>query len=263
MSRSRSYVFTHNNYTQEAEAQIQNLACRYIVYGREIAPTTQTPHLQGYVYFDNAKTLSAVIKLLPGSHIESAKGSPLQNYTYCTKEKDFFEKGIRPDSPPQDYANCKTYSQVLKLKFDETNKITPRTEKPTVQWYYGRSGTGKSYTAYKSSDDIYSKNSSRWWDQYTGQNTVIIDDFEPPEPKSPAFRDFLKLIDRYPYLVEYKGGTCQFNSPNIIITTEHHPEYHYSDNELKQILRRIDIVKKFRTKDLNKILPPVAKIKPL
>ena len=55
MSRNRNYCFTFNNYPDTS--LVDNLICKYIAYSKEVAPTTGTPHLQGYVTFVNAKTV--------------------------------------------------------------------------------------------------------------------------------------------------------------------------------------------------------------
>ena len=75
-SRSRDYYITYNNYDQDQIDKLAALECVYIVYGKEIAPTTGTPHLQGYVRFKSPKTMSAALKALPGApHIEIKRGT--------------------------------------------------------------------------------------------------------------------------------------------------------------------------------------------
>ena len=58
------------------------------------------------------------------------------------------------------------------------------------------------------------------------------------------FNEFLKIIDRYPYVANVKNGHKQFNSKYIYITSIRHPKetWHFlSENEpLEQLLRRID-----------------------
>lgn len=259
MSRSRSWIFTLNNYTSDDETTLQSLDCRYIIYGREIAPTTGTPHLQGYVYFNEAKTLSSVKKKISKTaHLEIPQGTATQNREYCSKDKDFFEKGIIPDqndkngktklTPASKFSDCTTLAQYKWLQTLKTQTIQSRTEKPTVLWFHGPTGTGKSKLAY-SYPDVYPKNETKWWDGYYGQQTIVIDDFE--KNTYWTFRTLLKVIDRYPFLVEYKGGTLQLNSPTIIITSEHPPE-HYTETktEYQQLIRRIDKVEDFSKKKI-------------
>lgn len=107
MSRNRNYCFTLNNYQDNQVQQIKELGgVNYIGFGYEVAPSTGTPHLQGYINFSNSKTFSAVKKLLPdGCHIEVCKGLPSQNMTYCEKEGNFWESGTRPKDPKKNIQN--------------------------------------------------------------------------------------------------------------------------------------------------------------
>ena len=68
----------------------------YLVFGREVAPTTGTPHLQGYVRFNTRKRFACVRRLLPQCHLTSARGSPQQNRDYCCKDGDYEEFGVSP-----------------------------------------------------------------------------------------------------------------------------------------------------------------------
>ena len=70
MSRARAWCFTINNYTIEEINACDEIECNYIIYGDEIGDTG-TPHLQGYIEFENAKTLTSVRKSLGGrAHVE-------------------------------------------------------------------------------------------------------------------------------------------------------------------------------------------------
>jgi len=72
---------------------------RYFVMGREICPTTNKKHIQGYIYYTNARTFSAVKKDFPTAHIEarSEKATLQQASDYCKKEKDYDEYGSLPE----------------------------------------------------------------------------------------------------------------------------------------------------------------------
>ena len=95
--RTRRWVFTLNNPEGEIKDFIENLtsniATRYIVIGKERAPTTGTLHWQGFVEFENAATFNQVKKRIEGAHIEPAMGSNSQNRDYCSKSGDFVEYG--------------------------------------------------------------------------------------------------------------------------------------------------------------------------
>lgn len=239
--RSRAFCFTLNNYTDQEQKDIQEIPCRYIIYGREKGEVEATPHLQGYLYFENARSLTAVSKLIPRGHIEVARGDATSNYNYCTKDNDYFEAGEKPNNMlPTTYDECRTYSQVLLLKFQIGQRIDARSEPPTIYWFYGRTGTGKTRRAYAMGEpgDIYIKNPSKWWDHYVGQSTVILDDFARPANEE-LFRAFLQLTDRYPHLIETKGGVVNFNSPLIIVTCEFSPRDLWTGNQCDQVTRRI------------------------
>lgn len=106
MSKARAYCFTKFNIDENTEEFLQGLECRYIIYGYEICPHTGSHHLQGYVYFDCARSFKAVAKLLD-CHIAVAKGAPEQNYDYCSKDGNFYERGLRPLSDKAKGANEK------------------------------------------------------------------------------------------------------------------------------------------------------------
>lgn len=107
-TRIRGFVFTLNNYTEEEYAALLAVAhsqAKYYIFGKEHAPTTGTPHIQGYIYWKNGKTIEASRKLLPRrvSNHEPALGSPDQNYIYCSKEA--FETNM--PAPKQKNKCCK------------------------------------------------------------------------------------------------------------------------------------------------------------
>lgn len=60
--KHRAYVFTLNNYTPEEVEEIKAWLCYYLSFGKEVGEVEHTRHLQGYVYFENAKTLSTLKK---------------------------------------------------------------------------------------------------------------------------------------------------------------------------------------------------------
>lgn len=252
--RSRKYCFTINNYNDDDESFLRDLDCKYLIYGKEIGESG-TPHLQGFVYFKNARRFKAVAKLHKHWHIEITVGTIDQNIDYCSKDGNFIEIGDKPKQGKRtDIDNVKKlvangakigeiYNEVKSfqaLRFAQIGiylHMEDRTEKPFVFWRYGPAGTGKTRYIFDNFDidDIYVKDSTRWWDGYEQQKVILIDDFDGLWP----FRDFLKLLDRYPYQGQVKGGYVKINSPYIYITCEFPPEYYWSGNELAQVTRRL------------------------
>ena len=98
MSRTRNFCFTLNNYTEDVYQALLAVECKYVCIGKEIAPETATPHLQGFIVFKNARTLASLKKLDARAHWEVCRGTPEQNRTYCSKGGDFEERGVKPVS---------------------------------------------------------------------------------------------------------------------------------------------------------------------
>jgi len=97
-SRSRGWCLTWNNYPETWRDSFDALPVEYLIIGQETAPTTGTRHLQGYIYFRNARTLSSLRRKFPGVHFVGARGTAAQNKDYCSKGGDVFERGILPAS---------------------------------------------------------------------------------------------------------------------------------------------------------------------
>jgi len=102
--QSHNWCFTLNNPTEDDEATISNLwteaKCTYVVFGRETAPTTGTPHLQGFVVFPRKLRFRGVKRIIgiERIHLEAARGAATQAATYCKKDGDFIELGTCPVS---------------------------------------------------------------------------------------------------------------------------------------------------------------------
>lgn len=257
MSKHRNFVFTLNNYTDEHVEALKALECRYIIFGKEVAPTTGTPHLQGYVAFTNTRHFKSVARLFPWT-VAAAKGSAEENRVYCSKEGcDVYERGDPPISQAAKgqleidrHNNAKELAK--KGRFDEipsdlyarfrsayrhypTDFIAPVTdlEGPadlkTGLWIYGEPRTGKSSYARAKYPDLYSKAINKWWDRYTDQETVLIDDLD--HSHSAFMMHWLKIwCDRYAFNAETKGGTITIRPKLIIITSNETIEEVFRDH---------------------------------
>nr|WAE42872.1 MAG: replication associated protein [Cressdnaviricota sp.] len=97
--RNRNWIFVINNDKFDDLEAVIALPVRYCVFGFEKAPTTGTPHIQGYCQFKEAKTMSSVSKMLPRASLRAPDGTPQENRNYCMKPEskdspdDWYEYG--------------------------------------------------------------------------------------------------------------------------------------------------------------------------
>lgn len=108
-------------------------------------------------------------------------------------------------------------------------------------FYWGAPGTGKSRRAFsEAGPDAYAKLPGKWFDGYSGQEHVVIDDLHPGELTATLFK---RLADRYPLRVEVKGDTTRFLAKKIWITSNHAIEDLFPDatnaDDLDAVKRRI------------------------
>lgn len=262
-NKSRGFAFTWNNYTDEHIEHLKNLPFRYLIFGKEVGESG-TPHLQGYILFENPRAFDNVRKkvFLEKAHVEIAK-SAAACMKYCKKEGDWYEYGNAPEqgrrvdleemvelvkegkSNRELWQHNATAMTLYHKAFERcrVDHFFDRKEPPKVSWFFGRTGKGKTRTAFESHATVYIKDGTQWWDGYNQQEAIIIDDFDGRWP----FRDLLRLLDRYPYSGQVKGGYVKINSPHIYITCEFTPEHFWGGAEFEQIARRISEVRCFNT----------------
>lgn len=257
----RNFVFT--SFKPEKRKEWLNLPkIQYIVIGLEKCPSTGRMHLQGYCELEEQLRMSSIKKLFDdsGIHIEQRRGTAKEAADYCKKDGDYLEAGTpkaqgkRTDleeacqlilerksmkevanNNPSVYVKYHKGLQALKnVQFEH------RTDKPTVHWRWGLAGTGKTRYCVDTHPCHYIKDGTQWWDGYEQQEAIIIDDFDGRWP----YRDLLRLLDRYQYQGQTKGGYVKINSPFIYITCEYPPSEFWAGNELDQISRRIASVTK-------------------
>lgn len=279
--RAKRFCFTLNNYTEEEELCIQHLPdIEFLIYGHERAPSTGTPHLQGFICFTERKYATWIKNNVTSRiHLEVARGSVQDNIQYCSKGDNIFMSG----DPP--YDQHERGAQAQKRKWDEAKAAAQRGDFDEIPsdlwikyrrsfeqeyqdmkldmiddldedlpdhflWIYGATGTGKSYMARQIASLIeprekpFLKLVNKWWTGYRGQKVVIIEEMQPDLP--PPLVGMLKnWLDRYSFACETKGG--QFSSirpPYIIITSNYHPEEIFPPRDLPAMLRRMTLFEK-------------------
>lgn len=87
---AKNWCFSVFDYGTTLLPEAQHNEIAYIVYQEEKCPTTGRNHLQGYLQLVSKKRLNGakgILQVLFGGHphLEVARGSPQENFEYCTK----------------------------------------------------------------------------------------------------------------------------------------------------------------------------------
>jgi len=111
----------------------------------------------------------------------------------------------------------------------------PRNHSMLVTVIVGPTGTGKSKYVYENFPNAYWKQRSQWWDNYNDQETTVLDEFYGWIP----YDTLLRICDRYPLLVETKGGQVNFRSNHVVITSNSIPQTWYKNIYFDAFIRRV------------------------
>lgn len=276
----RAYCFTLNNPNEAQVANAANLITdnglvRYAIWQLE-SGTQGTHHFQGYLELCKPARFTQVRDEcgLEGAHFEPRQGSPDQARDYCRKlesriggpwEFGTWEKsqGKRSDlervsemlksgALAAEIASECTSSYIRYHRgIAETRRILfpPAHRDPErpcrVTLLLGPSGCGKSSTIRRlAPPDAYWKDNGKWWDGYTGQSDVILDDMSGC---TMAYGPWKRTLDRYPYTVEFKGGSCPLSATNFWLSSCSLPDKWWNkevvrDYRFDEIARRITTV---------------------
>lgn len=255
VNKSKYWVWTLNNYTDEEEKSVCTLVDRedvsYVCFGRETG-ASGTKHLQGYIELGIRRTLGG-IKRLPGmarTHVERRRGSQNQAITYCRKDDDFHEFGVKSISRQGKRTDLDSIKELIdegtpEAELWDTNFSTmvvhrrafreyraskrPATFRLDLKVYvlWGAPGVGKSRYAYHVDPDLFSVPSPdlKWFDGYEGHPTVLIDDYRGNADAA----WLLKLLDIYKLQVPVKGGFLPWHADKIFLTSNIPPHMWHQD----------------------------------
>lgn len=271
--RAQPYVFTIHNYdkwwdTCSTEDGMRKLAhimggedVKYCGFGLEIAPTTLSPHFQGFIYFSSLKAKKQCIKVLqkldpswPWVQIKSIKSTFADNTAYINKDAKVFQFGTMPLDQVEKGAKSKANFRAVITKAQESDfdwiidnepalflrhhgaiksiakdnmRNVPTLSQHQVYYLHGSSGSGKSYLGRNLGYEFYDKGLNKWFDGYKeAQHTIML--IEELDPQNvPNLAVFLKRwTDVYPFTGEDKNGYRLMRPKWIFITSQ------YSINEL-------------------------------
>jgi len=251
-------------------ADVLDKDARWAVYQIEKAPSGHV-HVQGYMVSHRQLTLTGAKKIFSTAHWEMRMGSHSDAKKYCEKEDTriagpFY---VHPNDEPISSVSGRA-AQSLKLKqllddgikevdmardnetfglWKNNYRVIERykmlTQANNRDWpvfttvYWGIPGTGKTRrAAYEAGPDAYwvSKppEGRLWLDGYQGQANVVIDEFYGWI----RYDQICRMLDRYPCMVETKGGQVSFLARKVWITSNKDPQLWYKNN-LGALQRRL------------------------
>lgn len=223
------WLLTINNYTDDDIEKLKSLGYKYIIICAEKAPTTGTPHIHAIVTFQSNKRLSWFKPRVPRADCEIIRGTFQQAKRYVTKDGNIlFEDGEAPRAS----GIGDTFKQMVQEAKEGTidkeclmycryerffEKFLPKEEwsfdgdlTNKNKWIYGPPGTGKStYVrsyAKRANKRVYEKLANKWWDNYDGEEIVLIEDIDPKVCEL-LIHHFKLWADRWPFRAEVKGGS--------------------------------------------------------
>lgn len=206
--------------------------------------------------------------------VKGALGNEEQCTAYGSKDNDYQDFGDKPkqgmrsdlEAIKDDILNGTTtvddiaieqpnmyhqYGRTFNKLEDIALRRKFRTWMTTCEWIYGKTGVGKSHKAFENYNPdthyIY-PNDNGWWDGYTGQETVIINEFRG----GIQYSELLDLIDKWPKTVKRRHREpAPFLAKHIIITSSMTPSEVYNNlsinDRLEQLMRRITLTHLKRT----------------
>lgn len=221
-------------------------------------------HWQLYVCLESPMRLSGVKRIFGDkAHCEIVKhDSSAVEYVWKEETRVFgtqFELGNRPirRNKASDwesiYDNAKRGrmgdipADILVRHYGNISRIAADNAQPIpivreVYVFCGRTGTGKSRRAWdEAGADAYAKDpKSKWWTGLSNKKHAVVDEFRGDID----IAHILRWTDRYPCLVETKGGSIPFLVEKIWFTSNLKPEQWYPNLDTETVaalMRRLKV----------------------
>lgn len=240
--------------------------CTIFAFQLETAPTTGYQHFQGYMELINKKRLGWIkTHIYEFEFLDKRKGTPLQAWTYATKEEtrqagpwtfgkpteatsgaqkstEQFVRDVAAGLTDKQLWEChpRQYAMFTRV-IDRIRGFTrpTRTVPLEVYLFYGPPGTGKTDFAKAQAAELnipyyetplgkdFWLTPDAWNKQY-----VIIEEFKA----NIQLKDLLRLLDKHPVEAPIKGGFAWWCPQFVVLTTNVNPWdwYHYNDRDFER-----------------------------
>ncbi len=224
---------------------------RFCIYQSETAPGTGQVHLQGYIELFQEKRMGQVKAILGECHLEPRRGTRTEARDYCRKDESAikgtqvtfgiwrteveFQRKLSDmllssmslmdivNTSPIDYVrHHRGLEKLFSMRMAKKAKVFRKDLQVIV--YIGPTGCGKTRKACEEKDYFILPCSDRlWFDGYTNEKTLILDDFTG----NIRYCLLLRILDGHPIQLEIKGGFIWGMWTKVIITSNMEPDYWY------------------------------------
>lgn len=220
----------------------------YIIFQEEVGDSGYE-HYQGYVECCNPQSMLGIKKKLqcPYAHVEPRRGTALQAAEYCAKpggiqplvefgrisspgtrtDLEWIKEQVKLGTPMQVIAEAQVGDYLRYHRGIEklVDLLGPKKNRSQVEIviFYGVPRGGKTQQALRMAPNAYIKDPTTfWWDGYVGQDTVIVNDFDP-DHHAWTWHQMFSWLDPKPALAQYKGGYLTLTFSRIIFTSNFAP----------------------------------------
>jgi hypothetical protein len=235
--------------------------------------------LQGFVVFVKKQSPLSLKRLLMRAHWEVARGTSKEASDYCKKDGNFVEYGDCPvdtrftaasqaslwdaareaarqgrfdDIPTHMYVKSRNAWHGI---YEDASQAKDCISELNNLWIVGTTGIGKSRWAFEHFPDAYRKPNNKWWDHYSRQEVVILEDVD--KAHAAWLPSFLKVwTDHYPFMCERKGGSMAIRPKRFIVTSNYMLNELIDDAKLLAALDRRFQVKTIANGELSDYVHP-------
>ncbi len=250
---SSKWYFTLNNPEEEEKEKLFKEVEEKIIYAvwqLEEAPTTKTPHIQGYVILKRHQDRNWVKRLIsPRVSARIPNGSAEANKTYCTKAEGRLDGPWEYGEIPINQQGKRTDLQEVQEELDSGTSMADIAQKHFSSYVrYGKSfhgylaetapkrnfktqvivligptDIGKSWWATHNTRNGFVVWDKKWFDGYNGRDDMIINDFTGWI----CFNKLLQIMDEGPWTLQIKSGIIQCAPRRIVLTSNFTMEQWY------------------------------------
>lgn len=233
----------------------------------ELGENTGLLHWQFIVYTSAKCRSSFVRRIFPCAHVEVTRSTAVEQYVWKEDTRvhgSQFEIGSIPTrrNSVKDWETIWNLAKTGSLgeipadirfrcyrtiRSIEKDHLVPTAIVRQIFVFHGVSGSGKTRRAWEEAglETTYPKDPcTKFWDGYLHQENVIIDEFRGQI----GISHILRWLDRYPVIVEIKGGAVCLAASKIWITSNLNPTQWYPELDsvtLAALMRRFSLVEEF------------------